>query len=199
MHVCVDRTANLRCAIREWFAYCSLRTKICWFFARTQRELDVPGIPCLPQLHRKLMNRTPNTCRVRTVQCVSGALVYTRFKEKFAFTFFSECALNLLTEKKRIANSVYTRVCWWFVVCPFIHESCTSRIQITYHAYKLRITHTKGASTLPTTCRSTCQSTLSLHKCRLKSTCRSTNHSKLKIYHYRSYIPVFFSSTCVFY
>ncbi len=27
--VCVDGTVNLRCAIREWFAYCSLQTEIC--------------------------------------------------------------------------------------------------------------------------------------------------------------------------
>ncbi len=44
MHVCVDGTANLRCAIREWFAYRSLRTKFCQFFAQTQRELDAPGV-----------------------------------------------------------------------------------------------------------------------------------------------------------
>ncbi len=44
MRVCVDRTANLSCAIHEWFTYHSLRTEICWFFAQTQRELDVPGV-----------------------------------------------------------------------------------------------------------------------------------------------------------
>ncbi len=31
MRICVDGTANLRCAICEWFAYRSLWTGICWF------------------------------------------------------------------------------------------------------------------------------------------------------------------------
>ncbi len=44
MHVCVDGTANLLCASRKWFPYCSPRIKICQFFVWTQRELDAPGV-----------------------------------------------------------------------------------------------------------------------------------------------------------
>ncbi len=91
MHVCVDRAPNLHCADREWFAYRSLRTKIYRFFARTQRELDVPGVlsmhrvsfPCTgvlcsPQVRGKLINRTPLTHHMRTAQHVSRSLVYTK-------------------------------------------------------------------------------------------------------------------------
>ncbi len=60
MHVCVDGTANLRCPIRKQFAYHSPRTEICQFFARTQRELDAPGVHCSPQVCEKLINRAPS-------------------------------------------------------------------------------------------------------------------------------------------
>ncbi len=39
-----------------------------------------PGVLCSPQVHGKLINRTPNMRRTRTLQYVSGALMYTRFK-----------------------------------------------------------------------------------------------------------------------
>ncbi len=77
MRLCVDRTANLLCAIHKRFAYHSPQTEICWFFAQTQRELDASGVLCLPQVHRKLINHTPLTRRMQTVQRVSGVLVYT--------------------------------------------------------------------------------------------------------------------------
>ncbi len=38
-----------------------------------------PCVLCSSQAHRKLINRTPNTCRMRMAQRVSGVLVYTRF------------------------------------------------------------------------------------------------------------------------
>ncbi len=47
--------------------------------------------------------------------------------------FFWKCMLNLLTGKEQIVNSVYTQVCWWFTVCPFICELCAWRIQVTNH------------------------------------------------------------------
>ncbi len=73
MHVCVDETVNLRCAICKQFAYRSPQTKICWFFARTQRELDVPGVLCSPQVRGKLINRAPSAnCLV----CLRFARVY---------------------------------------------------------------------------------------------------------------------------
>ncbi len=78
MRVCVDGTANLRCAICKWFTYHLPRTKICCFFARTQRELDAPGVLCSPQVRGKLINRAPNKCRTRTAQRISGALMYTK-------------------------------------------------------------------------------------------------------------------------
>ncbi len=59
MHVCVDRTANLLCTVREWFAYQSPRTKICLFFVRTQRELDAPAVLSMHRMSFAcLMRRT---------------------------------------------------------------------------------------------------------------------------------------------
>ncbi len=47
MRLGVDGTANMHCAIRKRFAYHSLRTKICRFFAQTQRELgELGGAGC---------------------------------------------------------------------------------------------------------------------------------------------------------
>ncbi len=60
MCICVNGTANLHCAIRERFAYHSPRTEIGWFSAQTQRELDVPGVLCSPQVRGKLINRAPS-------------------------------------------------------------------------------------------------------------------------------------------
>ncbi len=50
MCVCVDGTANLHCAICEWFAYHSPRTKTCQFFVQTQRELDASGVLSMHQM-----------------------------------------------------------------------------------------------------------------------------------------------------
>ncbi len=36
--VCVNQTANLHCAVCEWFAYSSPRTKVCRFFAVEHKE-----------------------------------------------------------------------------------------------------------------------------------------------------------------
>ncbi len=69
MRMCVNGTANLRCAICKRVAYHSARTKICRFFARTQRELDAPGVLCSPQVRGKLINRAPNMCHKRMAQC----------------------------------------------------------------------------------------------------------------------------------
>ncbi len=79
MRICVDGTANQRCTIYEWFAYCSPQTKICQFFVRTQRELDTLCVFCLPLVRGKLINCVPNMRHTRMVQRISGALVYTRF------------------------------------------------------------------------------------------------------------------------
>ncbi len=66
MRVYVDGTANLCCAIRKQFASHSLQTEICHFFARVQRELDVPGVLCSPQVRGKLINCAPSVnCLVR--------------------------------------------------------------------------------------------------------------------------------------
>ncbi len=43
MCVCVDGTANIRCAICEWYAYHSPRTKICWLL----REHKGNCAPCV--------------------------------------------------------------------------------------------------------------------------------------------------------
>ncbi len=85
MRVRVDGTENLRYTVHEWFAYHLPQTKICRFFARTQRELNAPGVLsthrvflCSPQVRGKLINRTLLTRRMWTAQRVSGAFVYTK-------------------------------------------------------------------------------------------------------------------------
>ncbi len=77
MLVCVDGTANLYCAICEWFAYRSPWTEICWFFAQTQRELDAQGVLCSPHVCGKLINRAPSTNYSQTVWFACGSLVCT--------------------------------------------------------------------------------------------------------------------------
>ncbi len=42
MCVCVDRTANICCAVCILFLYHSSQTKIYWFFTQKQRELCIP-------------------------------------------------------------------------------------------------------------------------------------------------------------
>ncbi len=59
MYICVDRTVNMHCTICKQFTYHSLRTKICRFFVRTQREVDALCVLCsrqinLPHAWRKL-------------------------------------------------------------------------------------------------------------------------------------------------
>ncbi len=50
MRVCVDVTANLRCAVCKRFAYCSPQTEICQFFMGTQRELDTSDVLYMHQV-----------------------------------------------------------------------------------------------------------------------------------------------------
>ncbi len=98
MRVCVDENANLRCAIHKRFAYCSLQTipipfstnrNLSVFCVNTKRTgcvgcpFHAPRVLCSPQVRRKLINRTPDTHRMQTAQCASGALVYTTFKDIF--------------------------------------------------------------------------------------------------------------------
>ncbi len=59
MRVCVDGTANMRCAICEQFAYYLPRI-VCWFFAQTQKGLSVLGVLCLSQVHWKLIDLAPS-------------------------------------------------------------------------------------------------------------------------------------------
>ncbi len=70
---------ELCCTIPKQFAYRSPQMEICRFFAQTQRELDAPGVLCSPQICGKLINHAPNRHRMRMEQCISRALVYTRF------------------------------------------------------------------------------------------------------------------------
>ncbi len=91
MRVCVDRTANLRCAIREWLA---TNWNLSVFCANTKRTgcarcpFHVPGVLCSPQVHGKLINRVPLTRRMRTEQRSSGVLVYTKLYKNAYFSWF---------------------------------------------------------------------------------------------------------------
>ncbi len=49
-------------------------------------RLHALGTLCSPQVRGKLINRPPLTCRMRTVQRVSGALVYTKLYSNNATT-----------------------------------------------------------------------------------------------------------------
>ncbi len=100
MHVCVDGTANLCCAICEWFAYCSLRTKICRLSAQTQRGLDAPGVLCSPQVCGKLFYHTPNANCSRTIwfTCVYHPLIqeYTCTQASHALNKSASAHRNVL-------------------------------------------------------------------------------------------------------
>ncbi len=54
------------------------------FCANTKRTgcagcpFHAPGVLCSPQVRGKLITRAPLTCRMRTAQCRSGMLVYTK-------------------------------------------------------------------------------------------------------------------------
>ncbi len=87
MHVCVDGTASMRCTICTWFKYRSLQTKICWFFARAQREfcasckkvssyLRIAHL--LPAFFALFQYRLINVCWVRT-----ETMVRLTFKENW--------------------------------------------------------------------------------------------------------------------
>ncbi len=77
--MCVDGTANMCCTICKQFPYCTPRTKICWFFARTQRELGALGIPCSPKVHRKFIHHAPSPNCSQTIWFVCGLHVCTSF------------------------------------------------------------------------------------------------------------------------
>ncbi len=77
MHICVDGTANIHRAICEWFAYHSLRTKICWFFAQTQRELGESCALCSSQVGGKLIYQVRNANCLRTIHKALGSHVCT--------------------------------------------------------------------------------------------------------------------------
>ncbi len=87
MRICVNGTANLCHAIREWFAYHSPRIEICQFFVRTQRELDALGILFMPWMSSARLRFAENyltTHRTRMAQFVGGGLVYTKLNGKNA-------------------------------------------------------------------------------------------------------------------
>ncbi len=67
MSVCVNETANMRCTICEWFAYHSPQTKLCRFFAQTQRELCTLCVLCSPQICRKLIYQVPIANCLQTI------------------------------------------------------------------------------------------------------------------------------------
>ncbi len=52
-------------------------------FPCTRCPFHAPGVLCSPQVYGNLINHAPNTCRMRTVQHVSRALVYTTFNDVY--------------------------------------------------------------------------------------------------------------------
>ncbi len=141
----MDRTANLRCAIRKRFAYHLPRTKICHFFARIQRELDVPGVLCSPQVRGKLINRAPLTRRMRTAQRVSSALVYTRFyivKDVYLWTLWSPLALWIISSNSQnifssLTQNFISALSFIFIVHKVNYDKCRlyMKIVLDWRAY----------------------------------------------------------------
>ncbi len=89
MHICVDRTAKpaLRhlWMVRIPFGVNQNLSSFCMNTKRTgcaRYPFYAPGVLCSPQVSRKLINRAPDMCRMRTAQHINGMLVYTRFKNK---------------------------------------------------------------------------------------------------------------------
>ncbi len=113
MRVCAVGTVNLCCAVCEWFAYRSPRTKICRVFcANTKRTgcagcpVHAPGVLCSPQAHGKLINCVPLTRHTQTAQRVSGTLVYTKLnKIQRGSTGAGSSLQNLVFQKTRSRKS----------------------------------------------------------------------------------------------
>ncbi len=112
MHVSVDRTANLRCAIHKRFAFSSPQTEICLFFCANKENwmrrvsfpctgcpFHAPGVLCSSQIHGELINHVLFTHRMQTAQCVSGALVYTKLQA--SYTRAHQMVRELLTNGLR--------------------------------------------------------------------------------------------------
>ncbi len=91
-----------------------------------------PGVLCSPQVHKKLINRVPNTRRTRMVQRVSGALVYTRFYTRNEYNLNIFMLYNFLGE-----NIIFRENCKkLFLGCiwPFFRERrlLRQKINITF-------------------------------------------------------------------
>ncbi len=88
MHVCVNGTASMCHMICEWFKYYSPQTKICWFFARAQREFCalcrqvsscLQTTRFLPAFFAFFQYGLINVCWVNTetiVRFIQGKLIY---------------------------------------------------------------------------------------------------------------------------
>ncbi len=126
--ICVDETANLRCTIREWFAYHSPQTEICQFVEQTQRELDVPGVlsmqagvRCSSQVRRKLINHVPHAngtahkrCdRVYEALCLTSCSLhlycpnYTASNQSIVILYSWRRCMRLDLKAKIVSNCLY--------------------------------------------------------------------------------------------
>ncbi len=76
VYTCEPNGSNMSCAICKWFAYCSRQTKICLFFAQTQRELGAVCHVFASGLW-KLIYHSPSTNRSQTVWLACGSHVCT--------------------------------------------------------------------------------------------------------------------------
>ncbi len=105
MHVCVNATANLRCAILE----------ICRFLCEHKKNwLRRVSFPCTgcpfhalsvlysSQVREKLINRALLTQCTRTAQSVSGALVCTKLNE------LGNCEKHITVELRRKCEELCT-------------------------------------------------------------------------------------------
>ncbi len=104
--------------ICKQFTYCSLRTKICWFFAEMERELGALCVVRLPQVRGKLIYQAPSANCSQTVWFTCGLHVYTG-----AFRINqSECS-PLLTHMRDYSSafttfkSQYPFVSIWLLTC----------------------------------------------------------------------------------
>ncbi len=100
---------------------------MCWVsFPRAGCPFHAPGVLCSPQVREKLINQAPNMRRTQTAPCISGTLVYIRFKV---------CSLHSLVRK--IVPPFYS----WLDKLTSYSAHYEAGIKIRYHKIVALIYH----------------------------------------------------------
>ncbi len=166
MQVCVDRTTSMHSTICEWFKYHSPQTKICWFFARAQREFCtlcgkvsscLRTARLLPTFFAFFQYGLINVCWVRT-----ETMVRLTFKENWFTVHLVRivCKPHNVIDVQCVPNFVlYLHTCF-FTFIKHIYHSTSSNASDTYvAAYLIGVVFTF----IEGMCRSTSGYTIDVH------------------------------------